>query len=130
MWCDQDLIVLVRSFYQRYTIVDNLTRSVGTESSRVWWTKITLLCYSFSLSLSHDHKHFILVHINHNYINLECSGPNLNIYFIKTDSRTFWFKIKQLCKYLTKVYIHCFIFLPLHLSRTFWSYIHNIILLI
>ena len=58
--------MLVRSFYQLNTIVDNLTRSVGTGSSRVWWTRITLLRYSSlslsSLSLSHARllKIFIL----------------------------------------------------------------------
>jgi len=31
------------------TIVDNLTRSVGIGSSRLWWTRINLLCYPSSL---------------------------------------------------------------------------------
>jgi len=69
----------------------------------------------------------ILVLINLNHINPEFSGPNLNYNLVikLTASRTFWSKIKQLLKYLTKVQIQSII---LFYHSTF-IFIQNILVL-
>jgi len=77
--------------------------------------KATQYTHIITLILIFINLHNILILINHNQINAEFSGPKLIInidilfYSILTASRTFRSKIKQLHKYLTKVYIQLII---------------------